>query len=93
MCVRTVGIKNAPFLFRSVPFRFTGNERAEKMACRSARSVPSVPPVLPSSAETWLMKCSYILYVPYGSTTTVRLINWIASCLTGCMFDVCIASS
>ena len=36
--------KNAPF---PVPFRFTGNERAEKMACRSARSVLFVPPVLP----------------------------------------------
>ena len=41
----TVGVKKtAPF-----PFRFIGNERAEKMACRSARFVPSVPPVLPSN--------------------------------------------
>ena len=32
-----------------VPFRFTGNERAEKMACRFARFARSVPPVLPSN--------------------------------------------
>ena len=33
----------------SVPFRFTGNERAEKMASRSARSVPPVLPSNPSA--------------------------------------------
>ena len=37
--VNTVGVKNTLFPFHSVPFRFTGNERAEKMVCRSARSV------------------------------------------------------
>ena len=54
MCSRvykcTVGVKKyAPFPFslRSVPFRFTGNERAEKMVCRFARFARSVLPVLP----------------------------------------------
>ena len=47
----TVGVKKT-LCFRSVPFRFTGNERAEKMASRSARSVPSVPPVLRSNPST-----------------------------------------
>ena len=46
----TVGVKKTtpfPFPFHSIPFRFTGNERAEKMACRFARFARSVPPVLP----------------------------------------------
>ena len=49
-CVHTVGVKKT-LRSRSVsiPFSFTGNERAEKMTCCFARSVP---PVLPSNPST-----------------------------------------
>ena len=46
---KTCSRRKKTLRFCSVPFRFTGNERAEKMASRFARSVPSVLPVLPSN--------------------------------------------
>ena len=45
--VHTVGVKKKRSV--PVPFRFTGNERAEKMACRFARSVSPVLPSNPSA--------------------------------------------